>query len=80
MMRTAEKDFALLYFENRSVAPTLKGFVPGKTYKLMWFDPINGEWHKAISIAANGEGTMNLQKFPRDEQIASRDWAAKIIF
>jgi len=44
MMRTAEKDFALLYFENKSVVPKLKGFAPGKTYKLTWFDPLNGKW------------------------------------
>jgi hypothetical protein len=80
MMRTAEKDFALLYFENKSVVPRLKGFVSGKTYKLMWFDPLNGKWEKVISITADTEGTLNVTSFPQDEKIASRDWAAKIIF
>jgi len=80
MMRTAEKDFALLYFENKSVTPKLKGFVPNKTYKLTWFDPLNGKWEKAISITADGEGTLNVTSFPQDEKIASRDWSAKIIF
>jgi len=80
MMRTAEKDFALLYFENKSVTPKLKGFVPNKTYKLTWFDPLNGKWEKAISITADTEGTLNVTSFPQDEKIASRDWAVKIIF
>ena len=80
MMRTAEQDFALLYFENKSVLPKLKGFAPSKTYKLTWFDPLNGKWEKPISITADTEGTLSLQSFPHDEQIASRDWAAKIIF
>ena len=78
MMRTAEKDFALLYFENKAVLPKLKGFVPDKTYSLKWFDPINGQWQKSVSMTANSEGPLVLPGFPQDEQIASRDWAAKI--
>jgi hypothetical protein len=79
MMRTAEKDFALVYFENKAVLPTLKGFAPGKTYTLTWFNPMNGEWQKAISITADGEGTISVPSFPQQERIASRDWAAKIV-
>ena len=79
MMRTIEKDFALLYFENKSVAPRLKGFSPGKTYTLTWFDPINGQWQKATSITADSEGNIDIPGFPQDEKIASRDWAAKIL-
>jgi len=78
MMRTAEKDFALLYFENKAVLPSLKGFAPGKTYTLHWFDPINGQWQQSVSITANSEGSLSMPGFPHDEQIASRDWAAKI--
>jgi hypothetical protein len=78
MMRTAEKDLALLYFENKSVLPKLNGFVAGKTYTLSWFDPTNGEWHRPISITADAEGTLSLASFPRGEKVSSRDWAAKI--
>jgi hypothetical protein len=78
MMRTAEKDLALLYFENKSVLPKLNGFVAGKTYTLTWFDPINGVWHKPISITADAEGTLNPASFPEGEKLSSRDWAAKI--
>ena len=79
MMRTAEKDFALLYFENKAMVPKLSGFAPGKTHTLTWFDPLNGKWQKAISITADSEGTISVPSFPQDEQIASRDWAAKIL-
>lgn len=79
MMRTIEKDFALLYFENKSVAPNLKGFSPNKAYTLTWFDPINGQWQKAISITADSEGTIDIPSFPQNEKNASRDWAAKIL-
>lgn len=79
MMRTAEKDFALLYFENKSVVPRLKGFAPNKTYTLKWFDPLNGQWQKAISMTADSEGILSLPHFPQNEKIASRDWAAKIL-
>lgn len=79
MMRTIEKDFALLYFENKSVAPSLKSFSPDKTYTLTSFDPLNGQWQKAISITADSEGNINIPSFPQDEKIASRDWAAKIL-
>ena len=78
MMRTMEKDFALLYFENESVVPRLTGFTPGKTYTLQWFDPLNGQWQKAISITADSKGNIVMPSFPQDEKIASRDWAAKI--
>jgi hypothetical protein len=78
MMRTAEKDLALLYFENKSALPTLNGFVAGKTYALTWFDPLDGDWHKAIPVTADAHGTLRLASFPNGEQIASRDWAAKI--
>ena len=80
MMRTTEKDFALLYFENKSVAPKLQGFIARKTYKLSWYDTINGQWQKSISITADEDGTLSLSNFPQGEHIASRDWAAKIIF
>jgi len=79
MMRTAEKDFALLYFENKAVLPSLQGFNPGKTYSLSWFDPMTGQWQKPVSITANSEGTLAFPGFPQNEQIASRDWAAKIL-
>jgi hypothetical protein len=45
---------------------------------LKWFNPINGQWQQSVSMTANSEGTLSMPAFPQNEQIASRDWAAKI--
>lgn len=82
MMRTAEKDFALLYFENLAVLPVLQGFTPNETYRFEWYEPASGEWPEAHAVKADGNGTIALPdllpNFPGGERIASRDWAAKI--
>ena len=78
MMRTPEKDFALLYFENKAVLPQLNGFKPGAVYSLQWFDTISGEWQAAIPIKANDGGVLVLAAFPDGKNPSSRDWAAKI--
>lgn len=79
MMRTEEKDFALLYFENLAVAPTVEGFIPGKTYRLEWFDPITGSWLKPVALTADNAGKIIVPVFPQSEKISRRDWAAKIM-
>src|SRR5690606_1561134 len=78
IMRTAETDLALLYFENQAVLPQLQGFLPGEAYNLEWYDPVNGAWQGALSITASRDGTLILPDFPEGEAVASRDWAAKI--
>jgi hypothetical protein len=35
MMTTPDKDFALAYFENKAVLPTLSGFKPDTSYNLI---------------------------------------------
>ncbi|OGU47745.1 MAG: hypothetical protein A2000_15980 [Ignavibacteria bacterium GWB2_36_8] len=79
MMRTSEKDFALLYFENQSVVPVIKNFIPGKEYYFQWFDTITGKWDKKNKIKAGSEGTLIIPSFPDEGKVSSRDWAAKII-
>jgi hypothetical protein len=78
MMRTPEKDFALLYFENRSVLPELAGFKPGLSYSLEWFNPSNGEWKEKIIVTADKNGKIRLPRFPDGQNPSARDWAAKI--
>lgn len=78
MMRTAEKDLALLYFENLSVSPSLEGFLPGENYRLQWFDPLSGAWHQSVAVTADSQGRIALPGFPESGRIAERDWAAKI--
>jgi hypothetical protein len=79
MMRTPEKDFALLYFENQSLLPELIGFKSGKLYTLQWFNPAKGKWGKKITIKADKMGRVILSGFPDGQNSSVIDWAAKII-
>ncbi len=78
MMRTPEKDFALLYFENQSVLPTLNGFKPNTSYQFQWFNPRDGKWEKSIDIKSDEKGVLKLPAFPDGKNPSSIDWAAKI--
>jgi hypothetical protein len=79
MMRTPKKDFALLYFENKSVVPELTGFKSNTFYTLQWFTPFNGAWGNKIALKADKEGKIVLQEFPDGQNPSAIDWAAKII-
>jgi hypothetical protein len=78
MMRTPEKDFALLYFENQSVLPVIIGFVPNTSYSLHWFSPAKGEWQESIIIQTDKAGKLVVPFFPDRQNPAVIDWAAKI--
>ncbi|MCG6913323.1 DUF4038 domain-containing protein [bacterium BMS3Abin03] len=79
MMRTPEKDFALLYFENESVLPLLTNFKPDTKYYFQWFNTINGEWKEKIEIRSDEKGTLKIPEFPDGGNPSSTDWAAKIV-
>jgi len=79
MMKTPQKDFALLYFENKSVVPVLNNFKPNTEYYFQWYNTISGEWNKKIKIKADNAGSIKLPDFPDRKNPSSRDWAAKII-
>jgi hypothetical protein len=79
MMRTPEKDFALLYFENKSVMPVLNNFNPNTAYYFRWFNPLNGEWKEKINIKSDEKGMLTIPDFPDGNNPSSTDWAAKII-
>jgi hypothetical protein len=78
MMRNAEKDFAMLYFENGSVKPVLKGFFPDKQYSLTWYDPRNGEWEKPQTLKTDNQGALTIPFFPDSKNPSVTDWALKI--
>ena len=78
MMRTPEKDFALLYFENQSVLPEITGFVPNTLYSLQWFSPAKGEWQEPVIIQSDKTGKLVVTFFPDRQNPAVIDWAAKI--
>ena len=79
MMRSPEKDLALLYFENGAVKPLLKGFIPGSAYSLIWFDPQKGEWHEPIKVITDDRGSLAIRSFPDPKDPSANDWALKII-
>jgi len=79
MMRTPEKDFALLYFENQSVLPELSGFKPDTSYSLYWFDTVNGQWENPVIIKTEKKGRLVLPEFPDKQNPSVIDWATKII-
>jgi hypothetical protein len=78
MMRTPEKDFALLYFENQAALPKLNGFKPNTSYLLVWFNPINGGWKEKIALISDKKGVLTIPGFPDDKRQGANDWAAKI--
>jgi len=79
MMRTPDTSLALLYFENKSVLPTLQNFIPGLDYSFQWYNPVTGEWKEKVIIKADDYGVLRLPEFPDMVNRASNDWAAKII-
>ncbi|MFA7709814.1 MAG: putative collagen-binding domain-containing protein, partial [Candidatus Neomarinimicrobiota bacterium] len=78
MMRTADKDLAMLYFENQAALPTLSGFLSSTLYNFQWFNPRNGEWQAAKTIKTDRRGNLNVPPFPDGNNPSATDWAAKI--
>lgn len=79
MMRTIDKDFALLYFENKSVLPNLNGFDADNEYSFQWFNPRDGRWHQKTTITSDKNGVLILPEFPDGQNPSAADWAAKIL-
>ena len=77
MMRTPERDFALLYFEEEAPRSQLKGFTANKRYRWAWFNPRAGEWVNELTVTADGNGALATPTFPSSTD-AMQDWAAKL--
>jgi hypothetical protein len=77
-MCTPEKDFALLYFENKAVLPTLSGFKPDTNYNFQWYNPRTGQWQKEMAVKSDEKGVLTLPNFPDGQNPSITDWAAKI--
>ena len=78
MMRTASKDFALLYFENQAHRARSAGWNPNSPYTFAWFNTQSGEWQAGATLRADANGEMQLPPFPGGLDVAGTDWAAKI--
>jgi hypothetical protein len=79
LMRTADKQFALAYFENKALAARLKGFTPAARYTWSWFDTRTGVWSRPASLRADAAGVLLTPPFPTGGRQATRDVAAKIL-
>lgn len=78
MMRTKEKDLAMLYFENSCVQPALEGFLPNKIYTYQWFDPRTGIWFGSANIKTDVNGRISLPEFPGGLATSQTDWCLKL--
>ena len=79
LMRTADLDFALAYFEDKALGARLKGFTPGARYAWTWFDPRTGEWRRGPSLKSDSLGVLTAPPFPAGGKQTARDMAAKIL-
>jgi hypothetical protein len=78
MIRTAAKDFALLYFENQARRPLAAGWNPNASYSFTWFNTQTGEWQAGATLRADAKGEIQLPQFPGGVDVAETDWAAKM--
>jgi hypothetical protein len=78
MMRTADRDYALLYFELDAPRSQLKGFTANQKYRWSWFNPRTGEWSQAVNVTANIKGELATPNFPVGTSGNIQDWAAKL--
>lgn len=78
MMRTQDRALALVYFEQKAVAPRVGGLAPGARYHWTWFDPRTGEWSADTPLCAGADGTVSAPPFPGGGARAAHDWAARL--
>jgi hypothetical protein len=79
MMRTADKDLALLYFETKAVRGTVAGLRPVTRYRWTWFDPRQGQWLTSVQARSDRSGSLAMPRFPAGSREAREDWAAKLV-
>ena len=79
LMRTPDKRFGLMYFENQAEHGRTIGWRPNSRYRLTWFDPRLGEWRESTELGSDGVGVIQLPPFPGGQDSAGTDWAAKIV-
>ena len=79
LMRTPERDLGLLYFESKALRARTTGWTPNIVYRFQWYDPRTGEWQAAIDLKADAKGTIQLPAFPGGGDVATSDWAAKVV-
>jgi hypothetical protein len=79
MMRTADRDLALLYFEQKAQRGTVAGLRPVTRYRWTWFDPRQGQWLTSVHATSDRSGSLTVPRFPTGSREAREDWAAKLV-
>ena len=68
-----------LYFENGAALSLSLGWTPNGRYRFAWYDPRDGGWRESVDLTADARGVVQLPAFPGSEEVASTDWAARIV-
>lgn len=79
MMRTADRSFALLYFEHKAERPRVSGLTSAGRYEWTWFNPRTGVWLTPLSLVSAADGTLSTPAFPAGQPGVINDWAAKLV-
>ncbi|WP_116106228.1 DUF5060 domain-containing protein [Lewinella sp. IMCC34191] len=78
MLRDSAASLALLYFEHGAEVPEVHGLQANATYRLEWYNPVEGSWQSPVTVRTDGAGVMKLSEFPEDASRSYGDWAAKL--
>jgi hypothetical protein len=78
MMRTDDRSFALLYFENNAERPQITGLATNARYQWTWFNPRDGGWSNPLELTADADGTLAAPEFPEGDSTTVNDWAATL--
>ncbi len=79
MLRSADRGFALLYFENKAVLPKISGLTPSAHYRWTWFNPRDGRWSEPLELSTTADGVLATPAFPAGDPQVINDWAAKLV-
>jgi Protein of unknown function (DUF4038)/Domain of unknown function (DUF5060) len=79
LMRTADKDLAFLYFENKALRATVTNAKPNTTHRFTWYNTRTGEWLPSVNLECDSQGKLQLPPFPGGDDETSVDWAAKLV-
>ncbi|MCG6921335.1 MAG: DUF4038 domain-containing protein [Acidobacteria bacterium] len=78
MMRTPDRELALLYFELKAPRPRLAGVSPRTRYRWSWYDPRLGRWAPQVELRSDADGVLDAPPFPGATDEAPEDWAARV--
>ncbi len=80
MMRTRNRELAMVYFENSCEIPLISGLNPKSEYIINWFDPLAGVWLDGLDTGLTDEsGNLQLKIFPDRKIISTQDWSLKLV-